>query len=58
MARAVVSKGRLSIRSACKAFTISETCYRYQAKLSDENAEVADWLVLLTSRHRNWGFQR
>jgi putative transposase len=57
MARAAVSKGRLSIRTACRAFTISETCYRYQAKLSDGNAEVAAWLVLLTSRHRNWGFQ-
>lgn len=57
MARLAVSKGRLSILAACRAFTISETCYRYQAKLSDENAEVADWLILLTSRHRNWGFQ-
>jgi len=36
---------------------ISETCYRYQPRLSNENAEIADWLVTLTSRHRNWGFK-
>ena len=46
----------LSIRAACSAFAISETCYRYQPKLSDENAEIADWLVGLTSSQRNWGF--
>ena len=32
----------------CRAFAISETCYRYQAKLSGENALVADWLLRLT----------
>ena len=56
MAKVAVCEGRLSIRAACGAFTISETCYRYQPKLSDENAEIADWLVGLTSRQRNWGF--
>jgi hypothetical protein len=30
-----------SIRLACQAFGISQTCYRYQAKLSPENAEIA-----------------
>lgn len=35
---------------------ISETCYRYQRKLSDENAEIAEWLVKLTSNRRTWGF--
>jgi len=57
MAKVAVFKGRLSIRAACAAFTISETCFRYQAKLSDENAEIADWLEVLTCRHRNWGFK-
>lgn len=41
---------------ACAAFSISETCYRYQAKLSDENVEIADWLIRLTHNQRNWGF--
>jgi len=44
------------IRLACVAFGISETCYRYQAKLSDENAEIADWLLRITHNQRNWGF--
>jgi putative transposase len=57
MAKVAVFKERLSIRAACAAFTISETCFRYQAKLSDENAEIADWLEALTRRYRNWGFK-
>jgi hypothetical protein len=37
-----------SIRLACQSFGISETCYRYQSKLSSENAIIADWLIRLT----------
>ncbi|OBS09704.1 integrase [Acidihalobacter prosperus] len=46
----------ISIAQACRAFGISQTCYRYQAKLSQENARIADWLVRLTHNQRNWGF--
>jgi putative transposase len=35
---------------------VSETCYRYQPKLSDDNALIADWLLRLTYTHRKWGF--
>ena len=56
MAKHAVSEKKLSIRVACRAFGISETCYRYQPKLSDENNEIADWLVRLTHNQRNWGF--
>ena len=56
MAKAVVEKRFICIRLACKAFSISETCYRYQAKLSDENTEIANWLIHLTHNHHNWGF--
>lgn len=52
---AVTEKGA-SIRVACQAFAVSESCYRYEAKLSDENAEIADWLVRLTHNQKNWGF--
>ena len=38
------------------AFCISERCYRYQAKLSSENAEIADWLIKLTDDETDWGF--
>ena len=52
---AVKSKGR-SIRRACELFAVSETCYRYEPKLSSENEQIADWLVRLTHNQRNWGF--
>lgn len=56
MAKNAVGARRCSIRLACVVVGISETCYRYQAKLSHENAVIADWLVRLTHNQRNWGF--
>jgi len=53
--RAVEDKG-ITIRLACKAFSISESCYRYEAKLNEENILIADWLIRLTHNQRNWGF--
>lgn len=46
----------LSIRLACQAFGVSESCYRYEGRLNAENVEIADWLIRLTDNHRNWGF--
>ena len=51
-----VIERNISIELACKAFNISQTCYRYKAKLSSENEEIADWLVRLTHNQKNWGF--
>ncbi|ORU89915.1 MAG: transposase [Cycloclasticus sp. symbiont of Poecilosclerida sp. M] len=56
MAHHAVSEYTTSIRVACDVFSISETCYRYTAKLSDENAEIADWLLRLSLTHKRWGF--
>jgi putative transposase len=56
MAQRAISEKGVSIRLACQAFGISKTCYRYQAKLSSENAEISDWLIRLTNSQRNWGF--
>ncbi len=56
MAKSVVKNGPLNIRQACVAFTISESCYRYQPKLSSENELIAKWLERLTSNRCNWGF--
>lgn len=56
MAQQVIQSRGVSVRLACQAFGISETCYRYQPKLSDENAEIADWLIRLTHNQKNWGF--
>jgi putative transposase len=56
MARLYVEAGRATITVACLAFNISQTCYRYAAKLNAENEVIADWLVRLTNNQRNWGF--
>jgi hypothetical protein len=44
MAKEAVSKHNITIRLACASLGISETCYRYQAKLSDENAVDNEYL--------------
>ena len=56
MAHRSVEKYQISIRLACQTFGISETCYRYQPKLSSENAQIADWLLRLTEANKRWGF--
>jgi len=53
--QAVVDRG-VSIALACRTFQISESCYRYERRLSDENAEIANWLEKLTDNRRTWGF--
>jgi len=57
MAQKQVDERGVSIRLACQAFKISQNCYRYQPILSTENAEIADWLIRLTTTYRNWGFK-
>jgi len=56
MAKQTTEKYALSIRLVCEIFAISETCYRYQPKLSEDNIWIADWLIRLTNNQRNWGF--
>lgn len=56
VARTAVETRQLSVRVACAAVGISETCYRDQSKLDDENELIADWLIRLTANQRNWGF--
>lgn len=56
MAKQAVEQKSVSIRVACNAFVVSESCYRYQPKLSEENEKIADWLIRLTHNQRNWGF--
>ena len=45
MAEQAVVRHAVSIHLACTAFGISETCYRYQAKLSDDNVLIAEQLI-------------
>jgi putative transposase len=56
MASWAVHNKMSSVRLACDIFSISENCYRYQAKLSNENVKIANWLERLTQNQRNWGF--
>jgi len=56
MAQELVKEKGVSIRLSCWIFGISEHCYRYCSKQSDDNILIADWLMRLTDNHRNWGF--
>ena len=56
MAQKAVQQYGLSIRLACLIFSVSQTCYRYKAKMDVENETIANWLLRLTDNHRNWGF--
>ena len=46
----------VSIALACRAFAISQRCYRYAPLLADENEKIEDWLIALTKARKNWGF--
>ena len=48
MAEHAVARRGASIALACRAFGVSETCYRYGPKLRAENEEIADLLLGLT----------
>jgi putative transposase len=56
MAKEVVVQRGLTIRVACQVFSVSESCYRYEAKTDAQNQQIADWLLRLTDNNRNWGF--
>ena len=43
MAQWAVTQRSATINLACRAFGISQTCYRYKAKLDAENSVIADW---------------
>jgi len=51
--KAVATKG-VSIALACRAFGVSETCFRYSPQRDDEM--IADPLVGLTNVHKTWRF--
>ena len=55
MAEWAVLHRKVSIRLSCRTFSISETCYRYRPKLSDENEQIADHLLALTKANKMWG---
>ena len=56
MAKESVTKKGISVRLACKAHGISESCYRHQSLCADENARIAQKLQELCANEPNWGF--
>ena len=56
MAENAVARRGASVALACRAFGVSETCYRYGPKLRAENEEIADLLTGLTDARKTWGF--
>jgi len=56
MAKNIVAERQVTIHFACLCMNVSETCYRYQARLSTKNELIADWLIRLTQAHKRWGF--
>ena len=55
MAGTTAARQGVSIALACRTFGVSETCFRYSPKLSDENKRIADLLAGLTQAHKTWG---
>ena len=56
MAQHAVDVRGVSVTLACRAFSISQRCFRYVPLLADENEEIEDWLIALTKAQKNWGF--
>ena len=56
MAQHAIDERGVSVALACRAFAISQRCFRYVPLLADKNEEIEDWLVALTKARKNWGF--
>ena len=56
MAEKAVARTGVSIALACRTFGVSETCYRYSPRLSDENEMIADLLTGMSKARKAWGF--
>lgn len=56
MAQQAVQHRGASIRVACLAFGISQSCYRHVSREQPVNAQIADLLLDLTQQEKNWGF--
>jgi putative transposase len=56
MAQKAVKDKAIPIRLACAIFSVSETCYGYEAKHNAEKELIANWLIQLSDNNRSWGF--
>lgn len=56
MASVAVQQRDVPIALACRAFGVSETCYRYGPKLRAETEQISDLLTGLTNARKTWKF--
>jgi putative transposase len=56
MAENAVARRGVSIALACRAFGVSETCYRYGPKLKARERGDCRSAVGLTDARKTWGF--
>lgn len=50
-----MTKG-VSIALFCRAFGVSETCFRYSLRRDEENEIIVDLLIGLINIHMTWSF--
>ena len=55
LARETVSSGKARKSVACRAFGISDSFYRYEPKLDEENEAIRLWVHELTTENPTWG---
>ncbi len=55
MAQGAVRSRNVSISFACQLFVVSESCYRYQPQLNEENEVIADWLLRIYGQSAQLG---
>jgi putative transposase len=53
MVQDAVRRRNVSVRFACQLFVVSESCYRYQPKLNEENDVIAGEPGFLLLRPKN-----
>jgi len=56
MAQQAVSESHISTKMACVIFSVSKTCYRYDAKSNTEKVLIANCVICLMDTNRSWGF--
>ena len=56
MLQSAIRNRNISVLLTCQLFVVSESYYRHQPKLNEENNVIADWLIRITDSQKNWGF--
>lgn len=54
MPQEAVKNRNISVRLACQLLVVSKSRYRYQAKLSEYNEVIFDWLIHIADSQHKW----